>query len=65
LVRGEVTRYELPSIGALNFVMTRSLDGGVTTSLGLDPHGKTRSSHVLSLTVEVPADYVPRHLRDR
>lgn len=64
LVLGEVTRYELPHIGALNFVMERALDGGVTTSLALDPHGKTRSSHMLSLNVAVPDDYVPRRLRE-
>lgn len=59
LVRGEVTRYELPNIGALNFVLRQALAGGVTTSLALDPHGKTRSSLILDLSVEVPDGYVP------
>jgi hypothetical protein len=58
LVRGEVRRYELPNVGALNFVLTRALAGGVTTSLALDPHGKTRSSLVLDLPVDVPDGYV-------
>ncbi|MFN8522524.1 MAG: hypothetical protein U0821_05395 [Chloroflexota bacterium] len=62
LVRGEVVRYEVPNIGALNFVLHGALAGGVTTSLALDPHGKTRSSHMLEMEIEVPADYVaPRH----
>jgi hypothetical protein len=63
LVLGEVTRYELPNIGALNFVLKGALQGGVTTSLALDPHGKTRSSLILELPIEVPDDYVPSRLR--
>jgi hypothetical protein len=63
LVRGEVRRYELPNIGALNFVLTRALHGGVTVSLSLDPHGKTRSSLILALPVDVPDGYVPPRLR--
>ena len=63
LVLGEVTRYELPNIGALNFVLQRALASGVTTSLALDPHGKTRSSLVLNLPIAVPDDYVPPRLR--
>jgi hypothetical protein len=63
LVLGEVTRYELPNVGALNFVLRRALGGGVTTSLALDPHGKTRSSVILDLPVVVPDDYVPPRLR--
>ncbi len=62
LVQGEVTRYELPNIGALNFVLKGALQGGVTTSLALDPHGKTRSSLILDLPIDVPDGYVPpRH----
>src|SRR3954468_17169095 len=49
LVRGEIVRYELPNIGALNFVLQGALAGGVTTSLALDPHGKTRSSLILDM----------------
>ncbi len=63
LVRGQVNRYELPNIGALNFVLHRALQGGVTTSLALDPHGKTRSSLILELPIDVPDDYVPPRLR--
>lgn len=64
LVLGDVTRYELPNIGALNFVLRQALAGGVTTSLSLDPHGKTRSSAILDLPIVVPDDYVPPRLRD-
>jgi hypothetical protein len=63
LVLGDVTRYELPNIGALNFVLHHALQGGVTTSLSLDPHGKTRSSAILDLPIAVPDDYVPPRLR--
>jgi hypothetical protein len=52
IVRGDVRRYELPQLGALNFVMTRALGGGVTRSLALDAHGKSLSS--LLLTLEIP-----------
>jgi hypothetical protein len=49
ILTGTVTRYELPSIGALNFVITGMLAGGVTRSLALDAHGKTLSSALLDL----------------
>ncbi|MEV4728853.1 hypothetical protein [Saccharopolyspora sp. NPDC049426] len=48
-VRGEVTRCELPLLKALQFTCHRALDGGVTTSLSLDTHGKTLSSRLLAL----------------
>jgi hypothetical protein len=50
-IRGDVTRYELPHLGALNFVMTRALGGGVTRSLALDAHGKSLSSLLLDLEI--------------
>ena len=49
IVEGEVVRYELPKIGALNFVMYKALGGGVTRTLALDIHGKSLSSAVLNL----------------
>jgi hypothetical protein len=51
MVRGDVTRYELPHLGALNFVMRRALGGGVTRSLSLDAHGKSLSSLLLDLDI--------------
>jgi non-ribosomal peptide synthetase component E (peptide arylation enzyme) len=52
IVEGEVVRYELPNISALNFVMTQTLGGGVTRSLALDAHGKSLSSALLDLEIE-------------
>jgi hypothetical protein len=49
IVRGEVVRYALPRLGALNFVLHQALGGGVTRSLALDAHGKSLSSALLSL----------------
>ena len=52
VVEGEVVRYELPNLSALNFVMTNALGGGVTRSLALDAHGKSLSSALLDLDIE-------------
>src|ERR1700676_2393941 len=52
VVEGEVVRYELPSIAALNFVMSGALGGGVTRSLALDAHGKSLSSALLDLEID-------------
>jgi hypothetical protein len=54
IVMGEVTRYEVPSIKAFNFVCSNSLLGGVTTSLSLDTHGKSFSSALLEMELEIP-----------
>jgi hypothetical protein len=54
LTSGEVVRYEMPKIGALNFVLHQALAGGVTRSLRLDPHGKSLSSALLEMEIEVP-----------
>ena len=51
IVQGDVTRYEIPSLGALNFVLTRALGGGVTRSLALDAHGKSLSSLLLDMEI--------------
>jgi hypothetical protein len=51
IVKGDVTRYELPQLGALNFVMRSALGGGVTRSLALDTHGKCLASALLDLEV--------------
>ncbi|MEH3035455.1 MAG: hypothetical protein PGN23_03035 [Sphingomonas adhaesiva] len=44
-----ITRYELPALGALNFVLEGALSGGVTRSLALDPHGKSLGAQLLDL----------------
>jgi hypothetical protein len=51
IVLGEVRRYELPGLWALQFVCERSLNGGVTTSLALDAHGKSLSYALLEMSV--------------
>lgn len=49
IVKGDVQRYELPELAALNFVLQKALAGGVTRSLALDVHGKCLSSVLLAL----------------
>lgn len=51
IVKGEVVRYEIPQLGALNFVMYDALGGGVTRSLSLDKHGKSLSSYLLDIEI--------------
>lgn len=51
IVKGEVVRYELPQLGALNFVMYDALGGGVTRSLSVDKHGKCLSSYLLDMEI--------------
>ena len=65
LVRGEVVRYALPGLGALNFVMHGALGGGVTRSLALDAHGKCLASAVLEIEIpdERPGEPAPELLR--
>ena len=60
IVSGDVVRYELPQLGALNFVMTRALGGGVTRSLALDAHGKSLSSALMGM--ELPESEFPSRL---
>lgn len=51
IVAGDVVRYELPRIGALNFVMHKALGGGVTRTLAVDLHGKSLSSAILDMEI--------------
>lgn len=46
------TRYEVPGLGALNFVLEGALSGGVSRALSLDGHGKTLSAQLLDLEVD-------------
>jgi hypothetical protein len=50
---GKVDRYELPNLGALNFLLHESLDGGGTMALKADPQGKTYSSALLRMEIDV------------
>lgn len=54
VVKGEVVSYELPLLGAFNFVLRDALGGGVTRSLALDAHGKSVSSALLDIDVDAP-----------
>lgn len=52
IVGGNVTRYELPHLCALQFVCAEALLTGVTTSLALDTHGKALSSALLEFAID-------------
>ncbi|WP_044748197.1 hypothetical protein [Bacillus alveayuensis] len=54
LVLGEVVRYEMPNIDALNFVCYDALDGGGASSLRVDNLGKCFGSNILRFTIELP-----------
>ena len=60
VTRGEILRYEVPSIGALNFVFEGALGGGRSRTLAFDESGKALSSLILTMDVEVPDTYVKR-----
>ncbi|MEP6917542.1 MAG: hypothetical protein ABJC89_17960, partial [Acidobacteriota bacterium] len=49
LIDGDVVRYELAALGAMNFVMSRPPGDSVTRTLALDPHGKSISSALLEM----------------
>jgi hypothetical protein len=53
LVRGKVERFELPNLGALNFLLHEALGGGGTVSLRTDAQGKTFGAALLSLQIEL------------
>ena len=57
-----VTRYVLPRLPAMNFVIDNALEGGVNGSLGLDGHGKSLSFLLLGdISVRVPRDCLPEN----
>lgn len=56
LVQGEIERYELPNLGALNFLLHESLGGGGTLSLRVDAQGKTFSAALLRMEIEAGSD---------
>jgi hypothetical protein len=53
MVKGEVERFELPNLNALNFLLHESLGGGGTLSLMTDAQGKTFSTALLRLKIEI------------
>ena len=57
---GRVERFEMPNLGALNFVLHQALGGGGTKSLRNDSQGKTLSSVLLRMELDMPDDQAPR-----
>jgi hypothetical protein len=53
ICKGEVERFELPNLGALNFLLHESLGGGGTLSLMTDAQGKTFSTALLRMRIDV------------
>ena len=54
VITGDVKRYELPNLGALNFLLHGALDGGGTLSLKTDAQGKVFSTGLLRMVLDVP-----------
>jgi len=55
---GKVERFEIPNLGALNFLLHESLGGGGTLSLSSDPQGKTYSAAMLRMSIMVPDEFL-------
>ena len=53
MVKGQVERFELPNLHALNFLLHESLGGGGTLSLMTDAQGKTFSTALLRMPIDV------------
>lgn len=64
IVHGEVERYELPNLEAVNFLLHNALGGGGTVSLKTDAQGKVLSTAMLRMEVEVPDEVAERALRE-
>jgi hypothetical protein len=60
VVTGPVERYEVPVVGALNFVAHGALGGGVSRSLCLDNYGKALSSAILAFELDIPDHLIPQ-----
>src|SRR5258708_34123364 len=56
ICKGEVERFELPNLGALNFLLHESLGGGGTLALMTHPQGKTFSPAILRMKIDGPAE---------
>ncbi len=62
ICHGAVERFELPNLHALNFLLHESLGGGGTVSLMTDAQGKTLSTAILRMEIDVPDDIAERAL---
>ena len=60
MLRGDVVRFELPNLHALNFLLHGALDGGGTLSLKTDAQGKVWSTALLRLVLDVADDEARR-----
>ncbi len=56
VIEGPVTRYELPNLNALNFLLHGALDGGGTLSLKTDAQGKVYSTALLRMSIDISDD---------
>jgi hypothetical protein len=54
MIEGDVERFELPNLNALNFLLHGALDGGGTLSLKTDAQGKVYSTALLRMVIDVP-----------
>lgn len=59
MVKGDVERFELPNLGALNFLLHGALGGGGTLSLMTDAQGKTFSTALLRMYIDVEGIDLP------
>ena len=60
ICKGAVERFELPNLGALNFLLHESLGGGGTLSLMTDAQGKTFSTALLRMEIEITPEEAQR-----
>ena len=60
MIEGDVVRFELPNLGALNFLLHGALDGGGTLSLKTDAQGKVFSTALLRMTLDIPDEEARR-----
>jgi hypothetical protein len=58
-----VDRYELPNLGALNFVLHGALAGGGSLSLRVDAQGKALGQAILEMQLDVPTERLPELMR--
>ena len=56
MITGQVDRFELPNLNALNFLLHGALDGGGTLSLKTDAQGKVYSTALLRMVIDIPDD---------
>ena len=61
VITGDVERYELPNLKALNFLLHGALDGGGTLSLKTDAQGKVFSTALLRMVLDVPDSEAKRY----